>query len=161
MYQKVCRTCKVVALHNKPIASLKFSLPSPSSSLKLVIGCYLGLHWTHNAIQHIKCAKKEFLSESRVVSSAHAWLRPQWRQDETKILICIIRDRKQQWRRHLRKGHLKSQVALLQTLSHLFHLARFVKCWQIFLELNCTRLYRSSGKEKEGREGSRPTQNVK
>ena len=74
MYQKVYHTCKVVVLHNKPIASLKFSLPlpSPSSSLKLVIGCYLGLHWTHNAIQHIKCAKKGFLSESRVVSFAHA-----------------------------------------------------------------------------------------
>ena len=80
---------------------------------------------------------------------------------ETKILICIIRDRKQQRRQRLRKGHLKSQVALLQTLSRLFHLAQFVKCWQIFLELNCTRLYRISGTEKEGREGSRPTQNVK
>ena len=80
---------------------------------------------------------------------------------ETKILICIIRNRKQQRRRHLRKGHLKSQVALLQTLSRLFHLAQFVKCWQIFLELNCTRIYRISGIEKEGRKGSRPTQNVK
>ena len=92
-----------------------------------------------------------------VVSSTHALVRPQRR----RLLICIIRDRKQQRRRRLRKGHLKTQVALLQTLSRLFHLAHFVKCWQIFLELNCTRLYRISGIEKEGREGSRPTQNVK
>ena len=29
------------------------------------------------------------------------------------------------------------------------HHVRFVKCWQIFLELNSKRLCRSSGKEKE------------
>ena len=51
----------------------------------------------------------------------------------------------------LRKRHLKSEVALLQTLSLLFHLVQFVKCWQSFLELNSKWLYRSSGKEKESR----------
>ena len=30
-------------------------------------------------------------------------------------------------------------------------LVQFVKCWQIFLELNSKRLYQSSGKEKESR----------
>ena len=39
----------------------------------------------------------------------------------------------------------RSEVALLQTLSRLFHLVQFVK---FFLELNSKRLYRSSGKEK-------------
>ena len=38
---------------------------------------------------------------------------------------------------------------LLSTLLHLFQLVQFVKCWQIFLELNFKRLYWSSGKEKE------------
>ena len=40
---------------------------------------------------------------------------------------------------------------LLQTLSRIFHLVQFVKCWQIFLELNFKGLYQSSGKEKESR----------
>ena len=57
----------------------------------------------------------------------------------------------QQRRRQPRKRHLKSEFALLQTLSHIFHLVQFIKCWQIFLELNSKRLYRSSGKEKESR----------
>ena len=62
----------------------------------------------------------------------------------------VIRELKQQRRRRLRlrKGHFKNEVALLQTLSRLFHLAQFVKCWQLFLELNSKRLYRSSGEEK-------------
>ena len=51
------------------------------------------------------------------------------------------RELKQQRRRRLRKRELKSEVALLQTLSHLFHLVQFVKCWQFFLELNFKRLY--------------------
>ena len=51
----------------------------------------------------------------------------------------------------LRKRHLKSEVALLQTLSLLFHLVQFVKCWHFFLELNSKWLHRSSGKEKESR----------
>ena len=56
----------------------------------------------------------------------------------------------QPWRR-LRKRHLKKEFALLQTLSRLFQLVQFVKCWQIFLELNSKRLYQSSGKEEESR----------
>ena len=60
----------------------------------------------------------------------------------------------QQRRRRRRKLH---KFALLQTLSRLFRLVQFVKCWQIFLELNSKQLYRSSGKEKE----SRSPQNVK
>ena len=54
-----------------------------------------------------------------------------------------------QRRRRLRKRQLKSEFALLQTLSRLFHLVYFVKCWQMFLELNSKGLYQSSGKEKE------------
>ena len=59
------------------------------------------------------------------------------------------RELKQQQRRRLRKRHLKSEFALPQTLSRLFHLVYFVKCWQMFLELNSKGLYQSSGKEKE------------
>ena len=40
---------------------------------------------------------------------------------------------------------------LLQTLSRLLHLVQFVKFWQVLLELNFKRLYRSLGKEKESR----------
>ena len=32
----------------------------------------------------------------------------------------------------LRQRHLKSEVALLQTVSRLFHLVQLVKCWQFF-----------------------------
>ena len=56
---------------------------------------------------------------------------------------------KQQRLRRLRKCHLKSEFALLQTLSRLFHLVYFVKCWQMFLELNSKGLYQSSGEEKQ------------
>ena len=63
----------------------------------------------------------------------------------------IFRKLKQQRRRRLRKRHLKSEFELPQTLSRLFHLVQFIKCWQFSLELNSKRLYRSSGKEKESR----------
>ena len=49
---------------------------------------------------------------------------------------------------------LKSEFALIQTLSQIFHLVQclqFVKCWRIFLELNSKGLYQSSVKEKESR----------
>ena len=62
-----------------------------------------------------------------------------------------LRRSKQQRRRRLRKRHLKCEFALLQTLSRLFQPVQFVKCWQIFLELNSKRLYQTSGKEKESR----------
>ena len=60
----------------------------------------------------------------------------------------FIRELKQQRRRQLRKRHLKSEVSLLHTLSRLFHLAQFIKCWQFSLELNSKRLHRSWGKKK-------------
>ena len=60
-----------------------------------------------------------------------------------------IRELKQQRRRPLQKRHLKTEFAPLQTLSRLFHLVYFVKCWQMFLELNSKGLYQSSGKENK------------
>ena len=66
--------------------------------------------------------------------------------------MLVVRAFKQQQRRRLRKRYLKSDVALLQTLSRLFHLAQFVKSWQFFfLELNSKRLYQSSEKDEESR----------
>ena len=89
-------------------------------------------------------------------------------QNELKLLVpvykyfLIIRELQQLLRRRLRKRHLKSEFALLQTLSRLFQLVQFVKCWQIVLELNSERL-QSSGKEEEKSFFlfSRPRQNVK
>ena len=63
--------------------------------------------------------------------------------------MSIIRELKQQRRRRLQKRHLKSEFAPHQTLSRLFHLVYFVKCWQMFLELNSKGLFQSSGKEKK------------
>ena len=63
----------------------------------------------------------------------------------------IVRELKQQRPWRLRKRHLKSEFALPQTLSRLFHLVQFIKCWQFSLELNSKRLHWSSGKEKESR----------
>ena len=49
-------------------------------------------------------------------------------------------------------GHKNvSEFALLQTLSPLFRLVQFIKCWGIFLDLNSKGLYQRSGKEKESR----------
>ena len=64
-------------------------------------------------------------------------------------MLCETRELKQKRRRGLQKRHLKSEFAPLQTLSRLFHLVYFVKCWQMFLELNSKGLYQSSGKEKK------------
>ena len=61
----------------------------------------------------------------------------------------FIREFKQQRRRRLRKRHFKSVKN--STLSHWFQIVQFVKCRQIFLELNSKRLFQSSGKEKESR----------
>ena len=74
-----------------------------------------------------------------------ATLAQHWRTVQSKA----VNRNKQQQRRRLRKRHLKSEFALLQTLSRLLHLVHFVKCWQMFLELNSNGLYHSSGKEKE------------
>ena len=67
----------------------------------------------------------------------------------TRLLITYVRELKQQRRRRLQKRHLKSELAPIQTLSRLFHPVYFVKCWQMFLELNSKGLYQSSGKEKK------------
>ena len=61
----------------------------------------------------------------------------------------VNRELKQQRRRRLQKRHFKSEFALLQTLSRLLHLVYFVKCWQMFLELNSKGLYQSLGKENQ------------
>ena len=75
---------------------------------------------------------------------------------------CLfVRELKQQRRRRLQKRHSKSEFAPFQTLSRLFHLVYFVKCWQTFLELNSKGLNQSSGKEKKVVVlCSRPQQNV-
>ena len=66
-----------------------------------------------------------------------------------RVLFLLGRGLKQ--RRQLRKHHLKSEFGLLQTLSRLFHLVQFVKCWRIFLKLKSKGLYRSWGRKKESR----------
>ena len=65
------------------------------------------------------------------------------------ICCVLLGSLKQLRRRRLWKRHLKSEFALSQTLSRLFHLVQFVKCWQIFLELNSKGPRQSAGKEKE------------
>ena len=64
------------------------------------------------------------------------------------VVLMVIRELKQQRQRRLRsKTSLKSELALLQTLSRLFHLVEFVECWQFFfyswilkdcIKVNCT-----------------------
>ena len=54
-----------------------------------------------------------------------------------KVLDSFIHELKQRRWRRLRKRHLKSEIV------------KFVKCWQISLELNSKGLYQSSGKEKQ------------
>ena len=65
------------------------------------------------------------------------------------LKACTLVYFTQRRRRRLRKRHLKSEFALPQTLSRLFYLVEFVKCWQIVVELNSKGLHQSSGKEKE------------
>ena len=57
------------------------------------------------------------------------------------------RELKEQGRQRRQKRHLKSGFALVQTLSRLFDTVQFIKCWQIFLEVNSKRLYRGSRKK--------------
>ena len=77
------------------------------------------------------------------------------------IIVIIITELKQRRRRRLRKRHLQSELALLQTLPRLFHFVYFVKCWQIFLELNSKGLYQSLRKKRKVvLSCSRPRQNV-
>ena len=69
-----------------------------------------------------------------------------------KILLDSSSPREKQQLRHwMQKSHLRSEFAPLQTLSSLFRLVQFVKCWRIFQELNSEGLYRRSRKEKESR----------
>ena len=51
MYQKACCTCKVVVLLIKPISFVAFSLPSPSSLLKLLLIC------TKRVISYVRYVK--------------------------------------------------------------------------------------------------------
>ena len=81
------------------------------------------------------------------------------------LAFLTHRELEQQRRRRLQKRHLKSEFAPHQTLSRLFHLVYFVKCWQMFLELNSKGVYQSSGKGKKAGAQvvvlcSRPRQNV-
>ena len=64
------------------------------------------------------------------------------------VVLIVIRELKQQRQRRIRsKTSLKSELALLQTLSRLFHLVEFVEWWQFFfyswilkdcIKVNCT-----------------------
>ena len=64
------------------------------------------------------------------------------------------RELKQRGRRRLRKRYLKSEFALPQALSRLYHLVSLVKRSQI-LELNSKGLYPSSRNEKNRKKGCR------
>ena len=81
---------------------------------------------------------------------AHFWLsfhfsRCQNRKSPSSVFLCPETKRKRLLRRlrrrRLRKRHLKSDFALLEICSRLFHLVQYVKFWQIFLALNSKRLY--------------------
>ena len=83
------------------------------------------------------------------------------RNKERRLFCQAARELQQQGRRRLQKRLLKREFAPLQTLWRLFHLVYFVKCWQMFLELNFKGRYQSSGKEKKVVVlCSRPQQNV-
>ena len=66
-----------------------------------------------------------------------------------KALSRNIRELKQQRRRRLQKRHLKSEFALLQTLSRLFHLVYFVKCWQMFWSWILKDCIKGQGKKRK------------
>ena len=68
----------------------------------------------------------------------------QW---NTSSRVWYTTELKQQRRRRVRK----SEVTLLQTLFHLFHLVQFIKCGTFGLELNCKIPYRSAEQEKQSR----------
>ena len=52
-----------------------------------------------------------------------------------RLYDAEYRELKQQQRRWLRKRHLKSEFVPIQTLSRLFHLVQFVKCWPIVCDI--------------------------
>ena len=77
-------------------------------------------------------------------------------------MSSINREFTQRRRRQLRKRYLKSEFALPQTLSRLFQLVQFVKCWQMFLEQNSEDCFKVQEKKKKVVVlCSRPRQNVK
>ena len=57
------------------------------------------------------------------------------------------RQRRRRWWNRL----LKREFTLFKNLSLLFHVVQFVKCWCIFLEMNCNRLYLCLRKELQNR----------
>ena len=57
------------------------------------------------------------------------------------------RQRRRRWWNRL----LKREFTLLKNLSLLFHVVQFVKCWCIFLEMNCNGLYLCLRKELQNR----------
>ena len=71
------------------------------------------------------------------------------REQETTGSGDENRNFKQWRRRRWRKCLFKSEFMLFQNLSVLFHGVQFVKCWQIFLQLNSKGLYLSLKKELE------------
>ena len=100
---------------------------------------YLDYEGVHYSITWCKPVYEIFLQKEKQTDVAGgSWL-------------ALNRELKQHRRRRLRKRLLKSELALLQTLSRLFHRVKFVTCWQFFLELNSKRLHQSTGKEKESR----------
>ena len=100
-------------------------------------------------------AMRTLFSQSSVSSLG----RTEEREREQTLLICLKElcheigaqaTSTEQLLRRLRKRHLKSKVALLQSLSRIFHFVQ-LKCCQIFLDLNSKKIYRGSGNEKESR----------
>ena len=69
--------------------------------------------------------------------------------NHNKELKRIILPLKQHRRRRIRKRHLKSDAALPQTLSRLFHRVQFVKCWQFVLEMNSKTLSKFKKRKKK------------
>ena len=60
----------------------------------------------------------------------------------------VSRKLKQQRRPRLGKRPQKSEIVLHQTLSRLFHLVQFIKCWQSLLKL---KFLKDSGEVQERR----------
>ena len=127
---------------------------------------WIGL-WTLNLLRfsviYLLCTGFLSLSifwQGRCHSAWHQLLRAR-NSSSPPPLPWEIRDFKQQRWRRLAKRHLKSEFALLETLSRLFHLAQFVKCWQSFstwVLKDCIKVQEK--KKKVAVLCSRPRQNV-
>ena len=97
------------------------------------------------------------------ISRTHTYQTSSWSSWPRKFgsinpSLLNIKELKQQRRWRLEKHHLKSEFTLLQSLSRLFHLVSFDKCWQYFLELN---IKVQEKKKKVVVLCSRPRENVK